>query len=530
MLLCAITLANLPFISLAAGDQFTIEQTIIDSPDTESPTVPMNLLATAVSTSQINLSWTASTDNAAVSGYQVFRDGGFIATSTATNFSDTGLSPSTLYTYTVTAFDYSVNISAESAPASATTFSVTPPSAPPGVSSRTGGQILTLKYLSVSPDLQSAFVRFGTYLAVRTVVSWGKTVDYELGSSASSLYRTDHSIYIDSLTPSTRYYFKIELIDGYGRYLSIGGQEFTTLSLPDVIPPANVTNFTATPSEKDITLTWNNPVADFQTVRIVKSDKFYPNDPLNGEIVYEGRAERFVDTEVMIDKRYYYTAFSRDRIGNYSSGAVTDAVLVRPGEMPKSPKLFAGILELSKELVPSLLRNLSILDIGFFQDGMQLPVHDKQVEIRGDRNLTVSIKYEKVPEILKTIVVTMFDPTDKNKTFSFLLRVNADKTAYEAHISALGRPGKYEFSFAILDHKHQGLALLAGTIISQIPEIVLNGKSNTFGVQGISYLDIFWSILALTLIVLGLFLTLKKRRKDQIYARSQGIPFARNSQ
>ncbi len=253
------------FAAGTAEDQFIITQEVVASPDLIAPSVPIGLTATAVSTSQIDLSWTASTDNASVAGYQVFRDDLFIATSTATTYSDTGLSPSTLYSYNVTAFDPSMNISAQSATATATTFDVPPPDEddPDGGTGSGSGQVLILRYLSVSPDLQSALIRFGVNLPVQATVYWGETTDYELGSSASSLYLTDHSVRLEGLTPSTRYFFKIDLVDGYGRRLVVDRQEFTTLSLPDVSAPANVTDFLATPNERNIVLTWKNPKADF---------------------------------------------------------------------------------------------------------------------------------------------------------------------------------------------------------------------------------------------------------------------------
>src|SRR5207244_5810305 len=95
-------------------------------PYTQAPTVPTGLTATAVSTSQINLSWTASTDNVGVTGYKIFRNTVQVGTATTTSYSDTRLSASTTYTYTVLAYDAAGNNSAQSAPASATTQGVTP--------------------------------------------------------------------------------------------------------------------------------------------------------------------------------------------------------------------------------------------------------------------------------------------------------------------------------------------------------------------------------------------------------------------
>src|SRR5213078_1020407 len=89
------------------------------APDTTPPTVPTGLTATAVSSSQINLSWAASFDSVGVTGYRVYRGGTQIATTTTTSYANTGLSPSTTYSYTVAAFDAAGNLSAQSASASA---------------------------------------------------------------------------------------------------------------------------------------------------------------------------------------------------------------------------------------------------------------------------------------------------------------------------------------------------------------------------------------------------------------------------
>ncbi len=89
--------------------------------DTQAPTVPTNLIATAVSSSQINLAWTASTDNVAVTGYKIYRGEVQVGTSATNSYSDTGLSPSTTYSYTVSAYDAAGNNSAQSVAANATT-------------------------------------------------------------------------------------------------------------------------------------------------------------------------------------------------------------------------------------------------------------------------------------------------------------------------------------------------------------------------------------------------------------------------
>ena len=90
--------------------------------DVLPPSMPTGLTATAVSSSQIFLVWSPSTDNVGVVGYKIFRDGMQVATSSTSAYQDTGLSPVTTYKYTVAAFDAVGNTSAPSAPASATTL------------------------------------------------------------------------------------------------------------------------------------------------------------------------------------------------------------------------------------------------------------------------------------------------------------------------------------------------------------------------------------------------------------------------
>ena len=91
-------------------------------PDTNKPAAPTNLDATANGSTQVNLTWDASTDDVAVTGYRVYRDGTTWSTvSSGTSSSDVVL-PGT-YTYEVRAVDAADNLSD---PSNADTVTLTP--------------------------------------------------------------------------------------------------------------------------------------------------------------------------------------------------------------------------------------------------------------------------------------------------------------------------------------------------------------------------------------------------------------------
>ncbi|MFF2886421.1 discoidin domain-containing protein [Paenibacillus sp. NPDC057967] len=83
--------------------------------------------ATATSSSSINLTWSASTDNVGVTGYRIYRGGSQVGTATGLSYADSGLSANTSYSYTVRAVDAAGNQSGNSNTASATTLSGTTP-------------------------------------------------------------------------------------------------------------------------------------------------------------------------------------------------------------------------------------------------------------------------------------------------------------------------------------------------------------------------------------------------------------------
>ena len=69
-------------------------------------------------------------------------------------------------------------------------------------------------------------------------------------------------------------------------------------------------------------LSWDNPDPSIKNIKILRSDIYYPSDPYDGYVVYVGRGESFLDTEIELNKKYYYTVFVYDNNDNYSSGGI----------------------------------------------------------------------------------------------------------------------------------------------------------------------------------------------------------------
>ncbi|WP_294291034.1 endonuclease [uncultured Chryseobacterium sp.] len=90
--------------------------------DTQAPTTPTNLATSNPSSNSISLSWTASTDNVGVAGYDIYKDGTFYTTVTGTTAIVSGLNPSTTYNFYVIAKDAAGNASTASNTAQGTTL------------------------------------------------------------------------------------------------------------------------------------------------------------------------------------------------------------------------------------------------------------------------------------------------------------------------------------------------------------------------------------------------------------------------
>lgn len=95
--------------------------------DTTAPSAPTNLTASGTTAVSTNLSWTASTDNVGVTGYDVYSGATLLGNTANTTASITGLTASTTYTFSVKAKDAAGNASASSNVLSVTTRTTTTP-------------------------------------------------------------------------------------------------------------------------------------------------------------------------------------------------------------------------------------------------------------------------------------------------------------------------------------------------------------------------------------------------------------------
>ncbi len=100
-------------------------QPVVSSGDTTPPSAPGALHATGNTDTTVALAWSASTDNVAVTGYNVQEvtggTGTVVGSTTSTAFTVSGLAASTAYTFTVTAYDAAGNVSAASNSVTVTT-------------------------------------------------------------------------------------------------------------------------------------------------------------------------------------------------------------------------------------------------------------------------------------------------------------------------------------------------------------------------------------------------------------------------
>lgn len=429
--------------------------------DSIPPTTPNLVSVIPVAQTQIDLSWTVSTDNILLSGYQVFRDAVQIATTTLTSYSDSGLTASTSYSYFIRAFDSSANISSSSVIVSTTTLANTATSTVQSGTSSTGTDTtLELRGFTVNSEQTNVTMSWQTSRYARYELRWGRTSSYELGFVTNELYKKEHSTLITDLLSGTTYEYELVGFNKDGKKIVLKRGQFKTDVAPDGTPPTNVSNLKATVDGESVLLTWDNPQdSDFSHVRIVRNHLFYPQDPSNGFIAYSATLNSFYDKNILQNyPTQYYSVFTYDENGNISSGAIVKVqkkgVVPNIGTDPSSGQATST----ASGTVPNITLQFDAIE--FTQEGIKVDTND----INASVPLTVRVPYAVFPEHLKTITVTFTNPNDGTITSSFLLRINKDKSYYEAVVAPLRTVGIYPVALSFYDHQTQMVYVTEGAV------------------------------------------------------------------
>ena len=206
------------FMVKASGNIFFNVNTAnfsITAPDTEVPTAP-TLSANNTTSTKTTLSWTGATDNVALASYDIYKDGTFVANSTTSPYTVTGLSASTSYVFTVKAKDASNNISVSSNAVTVTTLApdTEAPTAPSLSASGTTNVSTTLTFTGATDNI-------------------GVTA-YEIYKDGALIATVNNSPYtVTGLSASTTYIFTVKAKDDAGNVSPLSNAvSVTTLAAP----------------------------------------------------------------------------------------------------------------------------------------------------------------------------------------------------------------------------------------------------------------------------------------------------------
>lgn len=325
----------------------------------------------------------------------------------------------------------------------------------------------------------SAWVSWDTDTPCTSELYLGKTLSYELGfrGDLRDLFAA-HKVKLTDLEPGATYYFYLRAQDSQRVTVISSGYSFTTLTSSDTTAPADVMDFSALPGNRFINLTWKNPLdSDFAGARILRSTEFYPNNPQeyeklgnsgeilkfgNAVLVYDGVSEEFNDVGLTNGVRYFYTIFTYDFSGNFSSGAIASAVPAAAREKLFIPPLIE---------IPTFL---TLADMNFFvaHDSLEIkPNEQSELKVLAGTVLTSSIKKEKLPPGLKTIILRVGGS-------SYLLKEHVNKIndsalapgsvsgpAYQVKHQVPEYQGLYPMIVLVLIYKDGGRSEVRGTLV-----------------------------------------------------------------
>jgi chitodextrinase len=284
--------------------------------DTQPPTTPTGLTATPVSSTQVNLSWTASTDNVAVTGYLVERCQGTsctnfseIATPTGTTHNDTGRSPSTTYRYRVRARDAVPNYSGYSSIMSATTPAAGDTQAPTAPTN-----------LSATP-VSSSQINLSWTASTDNVAVTGYLVERCQGASCTSFSQiatpagTTHND--TGRSPSTTYRYRVRAQDAVPNFSSYSSIVSATTPAPDTQPPTAPTGLSVTAGVNQNLLTWTAST-DNVGVTAYLIERCSGTGCSNFAQIDTSATTSYTDPTALAGIIYRYRVRARDAVPNFS--------------------------------------------------------------------------------------------------------------------------------------------------------------------------------------------------------------------
>lgn len=461
----------LPTCLFAATNQFTVEVLVGD--DNNPPTTPTLLEVTPISAQQINVSWSAANDDVLLGGYVLLRDGAPIATTTLTNFSDTGLQPETLYEYAVYAFDWIGNISTTSNPLATTTLALPPPPATTAVAARPPtSRTVLLSSLDIETTKATAAFTFVTDRPARYLLRWGRTEAMAGGYIESQIFQTKHYTVVGDLEPGTVYFYELVAFTPALISVVLDRGQFTTEARVAPLTPVNVSALTLTVVGEDVRLSYLIPEGEVRAVRIVRNHLFYPADMYDGAVVFEGLRTTWLDRGALQARSpQYYSVFVIMADGSVSSGAVgrveraRAAVEVDPPVLPSTPT--------PPEVTEILPADFSFerSEIIIVQGGREQSF-GQDVVLEVGLPVTVRISREALPGHLKSIIVYVVDPSDQRVAYAYLLKLSRDGLAYEATFPAPRVKGEsrlrldiYDFEAAVIARYQVPVSVVESTAL-----------------------------------------------------------------
>ncbi|MEN8145790.1 MAG: fibronectin type III domain-containing protein [Gemmatimonadota bacterium] len=291
---------------------------VVMTPDATEPTEPTDLAGSAVSATQIDLTWTAANDpESGIVGYTVFRDGNPAGTTGSTSFSDTGLDFFTEYGYAVSAINGSGQEGSRSPEIKITTPDGTPPTAPSGAAAVATSSVTVDVSWQAASDPESGVVEY-------TIYRDGAPV----GTSATTTFTES------SLAPGTTYVFEISATNGVGLEGPLSGPaQVTTPEAIDTSPPSVPQNLaTSGITVVQVTLSWS---ASTDPETGVSEYRLYRDGSRVGVTV----GTTLTDTGLEPDTSFEYrvSAVNGDGVESAQSPPIQATTLAQPDTVPPAP-------------------------------------------------------------------------------------------------------------------------------------------------------------------------------------------------